>query len=133
LIFFTFKVFFVVSFPDESDVISLVPRCKEDLVEVINDNLTLKENFEILYNEVSDVGNPIWIKFIDGTYSEEEYVRRTVGFIRGWSESSILSFLHHNQEACEWFYSQLKERIREKKEVYGIDNIYLIVCLRKKE
>jgi hypothetical protein len=92
----------------------------------------LESGFEVLYNEVVDVGNPLWLKFIEGVYSEDEYIRRIVGFIRGWSESSILAFLGQNQEACEWFYCQMKEAVKVKKEEYGIDNIYFIACLRKK-
>jgi hypothetical protein len=109
-----------------------VHRSTQDVVDALTTNPVLFEGFKILHNSLCAEPEPtIWTKYIEGVYSDEQYVDKLAGYIRGWSESTIRGLLHNNEEAVTWFFTQMKVKIADEKEKWGMDNVYLTVCLQK--
>jgi hypothetical protein len=113
------------------EIIPIVHRCKEDVIDALSTHSDLVNSFTILHNDMHNVGNSIWDNYIAGVYSEDEYVGKMTGFIRAWSESFIRNMLHQNEEAVLWFYQEMRNNMKEEKPKWSFENKWLIVVLQK--
>jgi hypothetical protein len=114
-------------------ILPVMYRSSNDIIDAISSHPLLVDAFSLLFNEIIDIPNTIWEKYLQGVITEEEYVEKMFGFIFAWSEVYITSILKKNQEAIDYLYREMKSRIGKEKAKWVYENSWLIVCLQKKK
>lgn len=108
-------------------MLPMIPHRTEDVVEVIANNPDLQSSYEVLYNEIYDVGDA----YSREGLSEEVLLAQRCGSTRGYSESSIKELLCFNQEAVEWFYEKLLQTMKEDRRYIAHDTGMLMTVVRR--
>jgi len=88
------------------------------LDELTDENILKETNFELITNDLIESEQTLYVDFKQGKITLDEFGKKFTGFVRSWSEATLISALDANRDEedkgriIEQVYSELKRRVK---------------------
>ena len=88
------------------------------LDELTDENILKETNFEVITSDLIESEQSLYVDFEQGKITVDEFGKKFTGFVRSWSEASLISALDANRDEeekrkiIEEVYSELERRVK---------------------